>query len=339
MPTGAGYLPSASLHEYMSHAAAEHPGLHDLIDPTRARSPRLLTALVSVTNEFDSDETGRGDSYRRAQRDASVRWTGAQRLLQLATRTDSPGDVTLLDVLGGDGTIARAVADRADSRLAKLYIITGDISGEMVARALAQGLPAVRQSADALLLKDASVDATLLAYGTHHIAPADRPQAVSEAVRVVRPGGRVVLHDFDTASPMARFFTEVVHPYSAAGHDYTHFSRAELTTLFAGLPVSTTVLDVYDPLIVEADDRRTARARMCRYIADMYGVREVFAAHRDAAASWAFIEEIFDHSRYAAGPADVPPAVPLRPVLRESGSRWFAEVPRMAIVAVAEKRA
>jgi ubiquinone/menaquinone biosynthesis C-methylase UbiE len=323
----------------MSHVAAEHPGLHDLIDPTRARSPRLLSALVSVTNEFDSDETGRGDSYRRAQEDSSVRWTGARQLLQLATRTDSPGDVTLLDVLGGDGTIARAVADRADSRLAKLSIITGDISGEMVARALAQGLPALRQSADALLLRDASIDATLLAYGTHHITPADRPQAASEAVRVVRPGGRVVLHDFDTASPMARFFAEVVHPYSAAGHDYAHFSRAELTALFAGLPVTARVLDVYDPLIVEADDYQSARARMCQYIADMYGVQEVFSAHRDPATSWTFIEEIFDHSCYAAALRDAPSGIPLRPVLRESGGRWFAEVPRMAIVAVAEKRA
>ncbi|MFE3166658.1 class I SAM-dependent methyltransferase [Streptomyces sp. NPDC059224] len=339
MPAGAGYLPSASLDEYMSHTAAEHPALHGLIDSARARSPRLLKALVSVTNEFDSDETGRGDSYRRAQRDASVRWTGARQLLQLATRTDSPGDVILLDVLGGDGTIARAVADRADNPLAKLYIITGDISGEMVARALALGLPAVRQSAEALLLRDASIDATLLAYGTHHIAPADRPQAVREAVRVVKPGGKVVLHDFDTASPMARFFTEVVHPHSAAGHGYAHFSRAELSALFAELPVSASVLDVYDPLIVEADDRETACARMCRYIADMYGVQEVFAAHRDTAASWAFLEEIFDHSRYAAELVDAPPGVPHRPFLYESGGRWFAEVPRMAIVAVAEKRA
>ncbi|MFD6939097.1 class I SAM-dependent methyltransferase [Streptomyces goshikiensis] len=320
----------------MRVVAAEHPRLYGLLDLARAHEPDTLSALLSLTNEFDSDDTGRGDSYRRAQQDSFVRWTGAHRLLTLATPADAIGDVVVLDVLGGDGTIARAVAGRADSSTAKLDIVTGDISAQMVARALAHGLPAVRQAAEALLLRDGSVDAALLAYGTHHIGPADRPRAAAEAIRVVRPGGRVVVHDFDESSPMARFFTDVVHTHSATGHDYAHFTRSEFESHFRGLPVSLEVLDVYDPLIVFGATAEEARDRMCEYIADMYGIRSYFSAQRNSAAVWDLLTEFFDHSAYLAGLA-VAPECRTRPVVSEVDGGFAAEVPRLAIAAVAEK--
>ncbi|ATZ22053.1 class I SAM-dependent methyltransferase [Streptomyces lavendulae] len=330
------YLPSVPFDEYIRTVAAEHPRLHTLLDLDRARSTDILSALELLTNEFDSDETGRGDSYRRAQQDVYVRWTGAAQLLALATPGDADGDVTVLDVLGGDGTIARAVAGRAHSDVAKLNIVTGDISGRMVAQALEHGLPAVRQAAEALLLRDGSVDAALLAYGTHHIAPADRGRAAAEAVRVVRPGGRVVLHDFDETSPMARFFTEAVHTHSPTGHDYRHFSREELTDIFAGLPVSVRVVDVYDPLIVRGATAEDARDRMCDYVADMYGIRTYFSGQRTPAQAWDLLSDFFDHSAYLERLSS-PPECPVRPVVREVDGGFAAEVPRVAIVALARK--
>ncbi|MGW8955799.1 hypothetical protein [Streptomyces sp. NPDC055709] len=180
------------------------------------------------------------------------------------------------------------------------------------------------------------MDAALLAYGTHHIAPRDRSNAVAEAVRVVRPGGRVVLHDFDPTSPIANFFTEVVHPHSAVGHDYRHFTRAELTDHFTGLPVSVQVMDVYDPLIVRGATAMEARGLMCDYVADTYGLRGYFSAQRDCAAVWRLLEEYFDHSVYLESFSS-PPACPARPVIRKVGQGFTAEVPRLAIVAVAEK--
>ncbi|MGW7435563.1 class I SAM-dependent methyltransferase [Streptomyces sp. NPDC054849] len=330
------YLPSVSLDGYLRNVAAEYPRLYGLLDLARAHDPDTLSSLLSLTNEFDSDDTGRGDSYRRAQQDSFVRWTGAHRLLTLATPADTLGDVVVLDVLGGDGTIARAVAGRSDSSTAKLAIVTGDVSAQMVARALAQGLPAVRQAAEALLLRDNSVDAALLAYGTHHIAPADRPRAAAEAVRVVRPGGRVVVHDFDESSPMARFFTDAVHEYSATGHAYAHFTRSEFEDHFSGLPVSLEVLDIYDPLIVCGTTAEEARDRMCDYVADMYGIRSYFSAQRNNAVVWDLLTEFFDHSAYLEGLADAPEC-PTRPVIREVEGGFAAEVPRLAIAAVAEK--
>ncbi|WP_229795687.1 class I SAM-dependent methyltransferase [Saccharothrix coeruleofusca] len=334
---GIEYLPSLSLEAYLRHVEVEHPELHRLLDLDKARSEGVLLRLVSVTNEFDTDDTGRGDSYRRAQRDAFARWKGIRELLRLATRTTSAGEKTVLDVLGGDGTVARAAALRPGSRAERLSVITGDISGRMVACALDYGLPAVRQSADCLLLRDASVDATLLAYGTHHIAVEDRPEAVREAVRVLKPGGRLVLHDFDGRSPMARFFAEVVHKHSTTGHDYAHFSRDELAALLEPLPVRTRIVDMYDPLVIEADSPRKARSRVCDYIGDMYGIQGFFAGQLGPDVSWQFVQELFDHTAYFSDLGRPPLGHPVRPIVRKTDSRWTAEVPRMALVAVAEK--
>ncbi|MFJ6623015.1 methyltransferase domain-containing protein [Kitasatospora sp. NPDC091335] len=329
------YLPSMSLDAYLRTIASDHAQLSSLIDRARLREVAVDGGLAACDNEFESDATGRGDSYRRAQQDASVRWTGARRLLELAAPAHAAGDATVLDVLGGDGTIARALTAHGDGASARLRILTGDISGAMVERALAYGLSALRQSAEALILRDDSVSAVLLAYGTHHIAPERRPLAIAEAVRVARPGGRVVVHDFDDSSPMAGFFGEVVHSYSAVGHPYEHFSRARMVALFDGLDVPVSVSDVYDPLIVRAETEDEARRRMCDYLADMYGIHAFFA-QLDRNEAWHRVRQHFDHTAYLAG-TDAPPGTRVRPTTYRVDGGYAAEVPRMALAAVATK--
>jgi ubiquinone/menaquinone biosynthesis C-methylase UbiE len=329
------YLPDHTLADYLTNVVAIQPVLRASLDFDRAGSGAALAALAATTTEFDTDASGRGDSYRRAQRDASVRWTGARQLLQWCGALEAGRDTVVLDVLGGDGTLARAVRQQEPAAAERLTLLTGDISGEMVAQALAQRLPAVRQAAAFLFLRDDAVDATLLAYGTHHIDPVERPAAVREALRVVRPGGRVVLHDFDGASPMAGFFDRVVHHHSHTGHDYTHFSRAELQELFTTAGTPATIRDLYDPLVVHAPTEADARRRMCDYVADMYGIARLFD-ERGITASWQLLEKSFDHTDYLAQLPDRLD-VPVAPVVRRVRGGYAAEVPRVAIVAVAHK--
>lgn len=327
------YLPSRTLDEYLSAVASLHPQLHPVLDFQRPGCSEALDRLVAASSEFDSDHNGRGDSYRRAQRDPLVRWTGIRTLLEFAV-PDTSGEAPLvLDVLGGDGTLARAVGSHTGSVQSKLTIITGDISGPMVDRALAQGLPAVRQAAQFLFIREMSVHAVLLAYGTHHISPDQRPAAVAEAVRVTRPGGRVVLHDFDEASPMAGFFADVVHPHAAGGHQYSHFTRDGLHELFRDVGLPARVRDVNDPLVVRADTEQSAKERMCRYIGDMYGVADYFAGLGGVDEAWRLLIRYFDHSRYRGIEG------PNGPVTYRQDGQFVALVPRMAIVAVAAKPA
>ncbi|MFE9727916.1 methyltransferase domain-containing protein [Streptomyces sp. NPDC005794] len=332
------YLPSMTLETYLCDTVQAHPVLKASVDFGRPGADKALRALVATTTEFDSDDTGRGDSYRRAQRNSSVRWRGMRQLLELAAPSDTAAPRTVLDVLGGDGTIARAVHENAPDLRNRVHILTGDLSGDMVERALAQGLAAVRQAADHLFLADGTMDAALLAYGTHHIAPQDRLNAVTEGLRVVRGGGRVVLHDFDDTSPMAHFFTDIVHPHTTAGHDYRHFSRGPLAELFEEAGTPARVIDLYDPLVVRGDTEEEARRRMCAYVADMYGVGGFFATLGGTDACWQVLEQYFQHEKYLAGlPAkvDFTPA----PVVYRSDGVFVAEVPRAAIVAVARKAA
>ncbi len=218
-----------------------------------------------------------------------------------------------------------------------LSVLTGDISGQMVERALALGLPAVRQAANFLFLRDGSVDAVLLAYGTHHIEPRDRLAAIREAFRVVRPGGRVVLHDFDDTSPMAYFFARVVHANSKAGHDYVHFSRESLRHIFGDASATADITDIYDPYVVCGATEKDAQIGMCKYIADMYGLTGLLSSKNDISSFWQMLVKEFDHSGYEARPYGNTD-YPRRPVIYSKGRSFVAEVPRVAIVATAEKR-
>lgn len=96
------------------------------------------------------------------------------------------GRCVLADVGAGTGALLGIIRSAApDARVVAL-----DASAEMLYLArIRRGAAAIRADALALPLADATTDAVILAYVLFHLA--DPPLALTEAARVLRPGGRV----------------------------------------------------------------------------------------------------------------------------------------------------
>jgi demethylmenaquinone methyltransferase/2-methoxy-6-polyprenyl-1,4-benzoquinol methylase len=92
-----------------------------------------------------------------------------------------------LDVAGGSGRASRA--------LPEVEWTVVDAAPGMLRRARAAGVAGVRGDAARLPARTGSVDAVVVLDALHHVA--DRRAAVAEAARVLRPGGVLVVREFD----------------------------------------------------------------------------------------------------------------------------------------------
>ena len=112
---------------------------------------------------------------------------------------------TVLDLAAGTGTSSTAIA-RAGAR-----VVAADFSLGMMAEGRRRGAPVPFIGADAqhLPFAENSFDAAVISFGLRNV---HRPQsALAEMVRVVRPGGRVVVCEFST--PTSPLFRTVYEKY------------------------------------------------------------------------------------------------------------------------------
>ena len=154
--------------------------------------------------------------------------------------------VDVADIGCGEGYLtleaarwARSVIgiDRSDSVLAR--------AKELAARRQVTNVQWKKGDLERLPLRDASVDVALLSQALHHAAEPER--AVAEAVRILRPGGSLLvldLRDHDQAWVRSRF-----------GDRHLGFSNAQLATLLRAAGLSEVRVQVGarktgDPFVV-----------------------------------------------------------------------------------------
>jgi len=340
-------LPGMNAWEYLTMCRERHPALYRRLNPARVpveHVARLYEGVAELATHFEGKlESGRGDSYRKAQNDNYlIRAVGFLRIFDLAVpdRAAVSADFAVLDSLGGNGTLTRIVRDSLPAAQVP-YIITSDVSGRMIESALAQGLPAIRQPLqDLVWFDDCTFDAVIVAYGTHHIPPEERARAMAEAYRVLKPGGHVVLQDFEIGCPTTDWYDKVLDRYTLTGHKYEYFTRQQFEDLLDGNSFEDiNVLDVYDPFILYADDPKKARLGLLEYIFTLFALEKLLPGGGvPDERLWDELEAIvretstFDPARM---PADAPHVSEF--TVARDGDRYRAEIPRVCLVATGRR--
>ena len=317
------YVGALSTGQFFDRVGRAHPWLADMIDPDRiGQIGSYLCQMQELSWEFEADAAGgRGSVYNVAQKAYENRAVGMTALLGLFSEsgTEVPGpDRVILDALAGDGTISRFAATLPQSPT----IISADLSGYMITQCLRAGLPCIRQSASRSLLRDDVLDGVLIAYGSHHLPAEDRREAAREAHRTLKPGGKFVLHDFETGGPVDRWFGEVVDPYSATGHPHPHFSQREMTETLTGAGYADVrVFEMEDPFTLQGPDPEEARRRALRHLYNMYGLVKL---PLETDADYAELERL---AARTLGEISV----------QQVGGGWVARLERPALIAVGTK--
>jgi len=178
----------------------------------------------------------------RAHPNRLVRWIEARRRRKIAALV--PPFTRALDLGAEDGSLARSWADKGET------VVLLDVDPEALRGGDAAGACAVAADAGRIPLAAGCLDVVVLSAILEHVV--DPAATLTECVRVLRPGGRLVAYvPWDRAVVGAkrwakrfRFGFGKLHDGLAPGH-LRVFDRKSLRALFAG--VATDVRIRLDP--------------------------------------------------------------------------------------------
>ncbi|MGD0189251.1 MAG: class I SAM-dependent methyltransferase [Rhizomicrobium sp.] len=162
-------------------------GYRDVTDSEKENLVRGVFSSVARRYDVMNDLMSAG--VHRLWKDAMVEWLNPQ-----------PGQA-VLDVAGGTGDIAFRVAGLTRQRGGQATITVCDINQEMLGEGVRRAEAADERSvhwvcgdAQAVPVRDASVDAYTIAFGIRNVTRIEA--ALAEARRVLKPGGRFLCLEF-----------------------------------------------------------------------------------------------------------------------------------------------
>ena len=161
-----------------------HFGFTDI--PESEKAGKVHGIFTNVASKYDIMNDVMSGGVHRLWKDAMMDW--------LAPRDDQ----TLLDVAGGTGDVAFRFLKRAPGATATVCDMTEGMLIEgrkrAEAEAMAQSLDWIVGDAMALPFEDASFDRYTISFGIRNVTRIN--EALSEAFRVLKPGGRLMVLEF-----------------------------------------------------------------------------------------------------------------------------------------------
>lgn len=168
----------------MADDRTTHFGFQDVAEGDKAGM--VHGVFTNVASKYDVMNDVMSVGIHRVWKDAMMDW--------LAPRDDQ----RLLDVAGGTGDIAFRFLKRAPGASAVVFDMTQSMLDEgekrAEAEAMADHLDWVCGDAMALPFEDNSFDVYTISFGIRNVTRIN--EALSEAYRVLRPGGRLVVLEF-----------------------------------------------------------------------------------------------------------------------------------------------
>ena len=161
-----------------------HFGFTDI--PESEKAGKVHGIFTNVASKYDIMNDVMSGGVHRLWKDAMMDW--------LAPRDGQ----TLLDVAGGTGDVAFRFLKRAPGATATVCDMTEGMLIEgrkrAEAEAMAQSLDWIVGDAMALPFEDASFDRYTISFGIRNVTRIN--EALSEAFRVLKPGGRLMVLEF-----------------------------------------------------------------------------------------------------------------------------------------------
>lgn len=160
---------------------------------------RSAAGAHALAEGYYADPTGRQSAARDLFNQSAQYYDWVNRLFSLGSgawyrrfclrRAGVRPGVKLADIAVGTGLLAREAVALTGDRAAVIGI---DISEAMLAIAHKNlGIPLIQATAEAIPLAAATVDFVTMGYALRHVA--DLEMALGEAIRILRPGGVIVL--------------------------------------------------------------------------------------------------------------------------------------------------